>query len=87
MAKYKVGDQVVVRDDLNVLGEYFMDDGVTCDSFVASMIPYMGLIVTIDSITPVGKYKICGNNLNWTDEMFAGLAEEFSHEVAVDDLL
>lgn len=67
--KYKVGDKVRVRDDLVVGKRYSMAGGKVDDSFVDSMSPLRGKIVTIaDSSGKKYRIKECG--FNWTDEMF-----------------
>lgn len=74
MAKYKVGDKVRVRSDLKLGRLYLMEDEETRDSFVKPMDNLLGKVVTIKEITT--KYRIEEMALNWTDEMFEGLAEE-----------
>ena len=74
--KYKVGDKVKVRDDLNLFAAYRMADGGACDGVVDEMMELRGRIVTIKSITDAGKYRIKEGDYNWTDGMFAGLACE-----------
>jgi len=66
--KYKVGDQVRVRKDLEVDKEY----GDNC--FVDSMKEYSGKKVTITNIC-YGNYEIKEDNetFYWTNEMFEGL--------------
>ena len=73
--KYQVGDKVKVRDDLGVI-HYKMSDGVTADCVIPDMLRFKGKIVTIESITDTGKYRIKEFACNWTDGMFAGLACE-----------
>lgn len=90
MSRYKVGDRVVVRDDLVLFENYYMDDRKHFDSFVESMEKFMGKVVTIrEANPPSGKYLIVESSLNWTDEMFAGLEEEVLGvlAVSVDDLI
>lgn len=64
-ARFKVGDKVRVRDDLEV-DEIYGDD-----RFVKEMLWLTGKIVTITSVCG-SKYSIKedGNCYNWTDEMF-----------------
>lgn len=75
MAKYNVGDKVVVRDDLENNTSYGLD------SFVSVMESHKGKVVTIDEIvtsTELGsKYHIVEDrgSCNWTDQMFVGLAD------------
>lgn len=77
MAKYAPGDRVLVRDDL-VEGKFYdTDDRYDKDVFTNDMRPWKGRIVTIRSIDG-GKYHLKEDNrFWWTDEMFAGLAEEY----------
>lgn len=67
--KYKVGDKVRVRRDLN--------DGMTYNEFAVTtpMADKAGDIVTISAVSRwyyhIAEYGCC-----WTDEMFEGLAED-----------
>lgn len=72
MTKYNIGDRVKVREDLVVHERYYMEDGEIGDSFIADMAQLKGQIVTINAISPTGKYIIMEDNgaYNWTDEMF-----------------
>lgn len=66
--KYKVGDKVRVRRDLNV--------NLDCDPIVVEeMLCKAGDIVTI-SVVNDNNYRIAGFRYYWTDEMFEGLVEE-----------
>ena len=86
MAKYKVGDVVLVREDLVLHRPYRMDNGFTEDSVVESMMKFAGEEVEIRYVGD--KYLIHGNSMNWTDEMFAGLVGEVRGQVTeVSDLL
>ena len=70
--KYKTGDRVKVRSDLATWTSYG-DDSVT-----EPMMPFKGTTVTIVSTThgwDGNKYSIEGDDHNWTDEMFEGLAK------------
>lgn len=70
MAKYKVGDKVRVRHDLEVGEDY------GCMVFLSSMSKMRGKVVRIK------KWRGCSYEIEehddpfWTDEMFEGLAEE-----------
>ena len=67
--KYKVGDKVRVRADLQQGGKYSMEHGST-NSFVSEMMPFRGKTVTIRAIS-CGEYIIEELKLyHWTDEMF-----------------
>lgn len=66
--KYKVGDRVRVRRDLNVK--------LDCDPpVVGEMLCKAGDIVTI-SVVSNDSYRIAGYRYFWTDEMFEGLVED-----------
>lgn len=67
--KYKVGDKVRVRKDLN--------EGMTYNEVAVTtpMTDKAGDIVTISAVSR-GCYHIAEYGCCWTDEMFEGLAEE-----------
>ena len=65
--RYKVGDKVRVRRDLETAVMY----GVLCATY--EMLKEK--IVTIKSVHD-GYYKVVEDDYKWTDEMFEGLAEE-----------
>ena len=75
ITKYKIGDKVLVREDLEPYQRY------RGQSFVASMTPFKGKIVTIYDVVD-GDYRIKEDNQNWrwTDEMFKKISEDFSLE-------
>ena len=85
MARYKVGDVVLVRDDLVLRRSYRMSDNRSYDLVVEDMMEFAGQAVTIRDV--YGKYKIEGSTKNWTDEMFVGLASECGKTIDVSDLL
>lgn len=71
--RYKVGDRVRLRDDLEVGGVYAMESGRT-DSFVRGMEELIGEVVTISGS---GKeYSINESEYSITDEMITGYAED-----------
>ena len=72
MAKYKVGDEVRVRKDLECWKRYCDEDGVASDTAVIDMLEFAGKWCTIESITPNGKYKLKEDTsgCNWVDDMF-----------------
>jgi len=75
--KYKVGDKVKVRSDLEVGRTYYnKTQEHEHDSFIHSMVEFIGKNVVIKRITGAGKYIIDGSGMNWTDEMFEELAKE-----------
>lgn len=80
MAKYKVGDKVLVKNHLNGDDQYYMED--KCDYWYPeqNMIDSGGKVVTIKAVNEKGRYYLCegfDDSVDyWTDEMFVGLAEE-----------
>lgn len=70
MAKYKPGDKVTVRKDLTAYRKYYMEHARSGDTVMPKMLRLAGKEVTIEAVTPVGKYQIKEDNYNWTDEMF-----------------
>ena len=70
MTKYKPGDRVVVRSDLERRKYYMEHDKSVSNSAVGSMLRFSGKIVTIRHIV-YGKYVIEElPGFYWTDEMF-----------------
>ena len=70
-SKYKVGDTVFVRPNLQ--------DGQSYGRmmFINSMTPYIGKVVTIRNVHDCGTedgyaYYIEGSVCHWTDQMFSG---------------
>ena len=76
--KYKVGERVIVREDLHKGHFYNMENSKEHNCIAEDMLPLRGDIVTIDRIADYGQYKIREDNgvYNWTDEMFSGLAND-----------
>lgn len=72
--KYKVGDKVRVRSDLENAVMY----GVLCATY--EMLKEK--IVTIKSVHD-GYYKVVEDDYKWTEEMFEGLADEMTAEEAI----
>lgn len=72
--RYKVGDKVRVRSDLENAVMY----GVLCATYEMSK----KKIVTIKSVHD-GYYKVVEDDYKWTDEMLEGLAEELTAEEAI----
>ena len=74
--KYKVGDKVRVRSDLNV--------NLDCSpTVVEELLCKAGDIVTISAVND-NDYRIDGFRYYWTDEMFEGLVEgELTAEEAI----
>lgn len=73
--KYQIGDRVLVRNDLEIFKDYYMDNGIDSDSVTYEMIQqFKNSIVTISEITDGGKYLIQeepeGDKRRWTDDMF-----------------
>ena len=71
MAKYKVGDKVVVMGDGKPAHKYFMEDGKEFNTMVGEMLKYRGKVVTIKSVDR--QYRIEECSYGWVDEMFTGL--------------
>ena len=76
--RYKPGDRVVVRHDLEEGKRYYMDDGGLCDIATSEMVELAGQTVTIrERPSPTdGKYYIKEGRWYWTDDMFEGLESE-----------
>ena len=74
--KYKVGDKVRVREDLEV-GEWYGED-----TFVSKMVPFKGKVVTISNIeSSFYRLKEDSGIWSWTTELFSGkVSEDFSPE-------
>ena len=81
MARYQVGDIVIVRTDLEIGHTYYMHDSNVCDTFISQMSPFCGKEVTI-ATNAFGKYQICEGGCNWTDEMFDGPS---SNHICISD--
>ena len=67
--RFRPGDVVTVRNDLELSGRYCMDGHKKMDSFVHGMDNFRGKKVTIEAII-AGKYRIAEHGCNWVDEMF-----------------
>lgn len=73
--RYKVGDKVRVRSDLNV--------NLDCSpTVVEEMLCKAGDIVTISAVND-NNYRIDGFRYYWTDEMFEPVEEELTAEEAI----
>ena len=70
MNKYKIGDRVKIREDLNENERY------GCQIFVDAMCKMRGLTLTIDRVNDNDTYRMKEIGYNWTEEMIEGLAEE-----------
>ena len=71
--KYKAGDRVKVREDLEEGIYYRMEFPVHDSSIVTyQMGKFRGKEVTIERVTKYNEYRIYGSNHNWTDGMFEG---------------
>lgn len=72
--KYKPGDKVVVRSDLQRGKHYFNENGDGCDVATTPMTELCGKIVTIKRVVGDKYYiKEDRNRFCWTDEMFVQL--------------
>ena len=70
MSKFKVGDLVKVRDDLEQGHTYYMEDRSAQDGAVSEMIELAGKYVTITEVQPNKKYLVSGGRKwNFVDEM------------------
>ena len=67
--RFKVGDKVRVRRDLEAGKRYYMDDKKESDIFMFGMKEFLGEIVTIIGLF-CEMYKIKDSEYVWTDEMF-----------------
>ena len=85
--KYKVGDKVRVRDDLELGKWYSMNNHIFSDFVNSKMITFKGKEVTISAGTNSDKYRIFedGGCWHWTDEMFSGLATSLPKVVITTD--
>lgn len=70
MNKYKIGDRVKIREDLEVNEKY------GAHYFVDTMSEMRGLTLTIDEEYDDGTYRMREMGYNWTEEMIEGLSEE-----------
>lgn len=68
MAKYRVGDVVIVKHDLNL--------SRTPPSVVSNMLKYRGREMTISRVTQRGWYRFVEDDdvYSWTDDMIEDLA-------------
>lgn len=85
--KYKVGDKVRVRDDLEIGKWYSMNNRTFSDYVNSKMITFKGKEVTILADNCFGMYLIKEDNgeWHWTDEMFSGLATSLPKVVITTD--
>lgn len=85
--KYKVGDKVRVRDDLERGKWYSMNNRTFSDYVNSKMITFKGKEVTILADNCFGMYLIKEDNgeWHWTDEMFSGLATSLPKVVITTD--
>lgn len=85
--KYKIGDKVKVRDDIELYKKYKMDDNKELAWVTPEMLKFKGEILTITKIDKYGKYRVNEDNGEWcwTDEMFSGLATSLPKVVITTD--
>ena len=76
--KYKIGDKVRVRDDLELDEWYSMSNHNFSDFVNSEMIMFKGKEVTISDDNFYGMYRIKEDNGDWcwVDEMFSGLVTD-----------
>lgn len=88
MAKYKRGDVVYVRQDLEPWStNYHMEhDRNISDVATGEMVRLAGYPVTIRRVVSPGKYAIVEMGYNWTDEMFEDSEPEIT-PINVDEFL
>ena len=67
--KYKIGDKVRVRRDLNTYTTYYMDDSTSWNDATEGMQDLSGCIVTIAGNRD-GQYTLLESQMYWTDGMF-----------------
>lgn len=79
MTKFKVGNQVRVRKDLEVGRSYGHN------TFINSMKKYLGEILTITK-TDCNDYEVKENTWNWTDEMLENIVTSI-HDLEFGDIL
>lgn len=79
--KYKPGDIVVVRSDLNTTTKYKMEQSSHWNVATNAMTKLRGCCVTIQKI-PYTQYEISElPGCCWTDEMFEGKAEDILSDI------
>ena len=85
--KYKIGDKVRVRDDLEIGKWYSMNNRTFSDFVNSKMITFKGKEVTILADNCFGMYQIKEDNgeYHWTDEMFSGPATSLPKVVITTD--
>ena len=76
--KYKIGDKVRVRDDIEVYKRYKMDGSEKSAWIIPKMLKFQGKILTITEIDRYGMYSVNEDNgcWSWADEMFSGLVTD-----------
>ena len=85
--KYKVGDKVIIRKDLNVRDTYEMEGGGNADICTNAMIKLGGEVATIVRCNNDHDcYDIdLDKSYSWTDEMFEGFVEDKTPEANNQD--
>ncbi len=76
--KYKIGDKVRVRDDIEAFKEYKMDGSKNLAWATPGMLKFRGETLTITKIDRYGMYSVNEDNGDWcwVDEMFSGLVTD-----------
>ena len=72
---YKVGDRVIVKEDLGTM-QFPQNPGLTTE-----MREMAGDTVTISTVYSDGNYAIEEEGFKWTDEMFSGLAPRVQYRI------
>lgn len=86
---YKVGDRVIIREDLHACNYEAEQSGWWPCEAVRGMLKYAGQAATITEVCGSGQYSIDldGGNWFWVSGMFQGFEEDDSHyELAMDEL-
>ena len=73
--KYKIGDRVKVRSDLELYKTYSMENNPFTNTVTADMLKWQGKVVTIRHVGD--QYALEEIGYSWTDDMFEGLAIEY----------
>jgi hypothetical protein len=81
MMKYKVGDKVRIRRDLEI-GQLY--DGCLCTRGMQDLAGKVVCITEVHKIYGNHRYSIASSSWYWTDEMFEEVNEEMNKHVTID---